>query len=58
MVPYLNWDEELKKHRLGYDGGMVSKAMPVTWDQIKDALPHAHLAGAIPACDVAAGVML
>ena len=51
VVPRPDWPTVLQRSELGYCGGVVVKAVEMTWAQVEPALPHAGMAGRVSALE-------
>ena len=54
-VPAKDWQAEIRKTKLDYNGGEVKVPVPVTWAQLEPALPPPGSAGRVRAIDLAEG---
>ena len=52
-----NWKELLGRRQVDYSGKLVSKAMPISWQQIEPGLPGINQAAQVNAMDLAEGDM-
>ena len=54
VVPVTGWSEFLKARRVGYNGDLLMKGLPLTWNQVEPGLPPEELAGSVDAAGIAA----
>ena len=52
-MPHTDWSKFLRLKRMGYDGQLLLKGLPLTWRQMEPGLPAPGVAASVEATDLA-----